>query len=331
MKKSKLNKSGVKFAITGGAGFVGYNLMLLLEKEFIKPIFYIIDDLSSSTLNDPFLPNNNIEKGRITWIKASISTLDLTEVFDKVDIVIHLAAKGNVVQSIELPIDNFNSNVVSTLHILDCLRNSSCNKLIFSSTGGALMGNTEPPVDEMSLPSPISPYGSSKLACEGYIKSFSHVYDLDACIFRFGNVYGPYCLHKQGVFNKFANAFLDEQEIVIYGDGSSTRDYVNVYDICMGIISGCHGLLSNSLRAYNCFHLSSGVQTSLNQLCDYFIKASDRKPKVTYLPKRKGEVEVNFADYSRALQALEYSPTISIQKGVAEFYAWYLSSRIIKR
>ena len=134
------------------------------------------------------------------------------------------------------PRQNFDVNVGGTLNCLEAAKVNSCKKFIFASTGGALMGNAPPPVSENSVPSPLSPYGASKLAGEAYCQAYSKSYGLHTLIFRFANVFGKYSLHKQGVFNKFFECITSGRPLQIYG--TPTRDFIYADDLVTGIIEG---------------------------------------------------------------------------------------------
>ena len=177
----------MKVLITGGAGFIGSNLANRLSS--LGNNITVFDNLSSGTKD--YLCEKNI-----SFVEGNILDFDrLTSVMCGHDAVIHLAARGNVVESINGTRLNFDTNVLGTLNCLEAAKNNNVKKFIFSSTGGALMGNTPPPVDEKSVPKPISPYGASKLAAEGYCSAFSASFGFDIVILRFANVYGPNSLH----------------------------------------------------------------------------------------------------------------------------------------
>ena len=257
----------MKILITGGCGFVGTNLIeaILNSKLFIQSIA-TIDSFVSKTQNTKYIPDI------VEILKFDISEVSqLDSYLDADTIVVHLAALGNVVDSVANPLENFEANAKKTIILLESMRRRGCNKIVFSSTGGALMGNTLPPVDETSLPAPISPYGASKLACEGYIRSYCHSYGFSSVILRFGNVYGKYSAHKKGVINRWINLATQNHDILIYGDGSSTRDYVHVSDICTGIVNSIHKISNSVGFDFDIFHLSSGVETSLKDLASLIV------------------------------------------------------------
>ncbi len=306
--------------VTGALGFVGSNFLELIfnNKNFER--IYILDN-NSINLSKNYIPIG--ENPKITIINHDI-TKKLNLNF-KIDIILHLAAAGNVVESVIDPLKNLESNVIGTLNILEFAKKSGVSKFIFSSTGGALMGDTLPPVNETSNPKPISPYGASKLSCEGYISAYSNMYKFKSFILRFGNVFGPYCFHKKGVINKLFNSAIHNESFKVYGDGTSSRDYIYVKDISKAILS-C--ILNDSNDLINTFHLSTGIETSLIKLIDIVEQISNKKLKVEFLPSRVGEVYRNFADFSKAKKELNFQPSQNIKPLILESFNWFKSYKV---
>ena len=307
----------MKILITGSLGFIATNLILYLSKNQNYKIVGVDSGISGAT-NKEFTMDtckhnffNICEKEK------------LCKLLHNVDVVIHLAANGNVIESIKSPILNFENNVNSTLNLLECMREMKVKNLIFSSTGGALMGNSLSPVNENSTPKPISPYGASKLSCEGYISSYAESFNIKSIILRFGNVYGPFSLHKSGVFNKWIFSALTNQPLIIFGDGSSTRDYIHVEDLCKGINLAIKLLKSENSEKLNIFHLANNNEISLNNLAEILSKVHGDSLKINYLQSRIGEVHRNFADISKAIEILGFKPEIPLDEGLKEVYKWF--------
>src|SRR6516225_104055 len=199
--------------VTGGAGFVGATLVRrLVDSGHAVRVF------------------DNYSTGDASYMAGVDAEL--------VEGVIHLAAAGSVVMSVQDPVMNFDANVVGTFRVLDAARRAGVERIVQASTGGALIGDATPPVDERSLPKPISPYGASKLAGEGYAYAFSKAYGLRTVALRFANVYGPWSSRKRGVFNVFFESIHSGVPMIIYGDGSASRDYVYVEDIASALQLG---------------------------------------------------------------------------------------------
>ncbi len=304
--------SNNKVLVTGGLGFIGANLVPLLEQNNYQ--VKILDNLSSGSFE-------NIEYSEAEIIKGDIRNKeDISKAISNCSSVIHLAALGSVTDSIISPEENFEINVQGTFNVLNECRLSSVSNIIFSSTGGALIGNSPPPVNELSLPSPISPYGSGKLCGESYCSSFSKVYDLNVVSLRFANVIGPLSWHKKGAATTFMRALLENEPLTIYGDGKATRDFLYVEDLCNGILL----TLKSKLQGYNILHLSSGREISINYLAQEIIKVAGVKNKpIKYLKKRIGEVDRNFADYKLASKLIGYRPQISFENAINKTWYWF--------
>ncbi len=238
---------------------------------------------------------------------------------DGVDSVIHLAAAGSVVKSIEDPVSNFENNVLGTFSVLNAARKADVQRIVQASTGGALIGDAVPPVNELSLPKPISPYGASKLAGEGYAHAFAKSYGLGTVALRFGNVYGPWSSHKKGAVNAFFQAIHDGTPMIIYGDGSASRDYVHVDDISNGLQLA----LESDVPGGSVMHIASGVETSvgtLAALCREVAGAPDHP--IEHRPGRTGEVGRNAATYALATELIGYRPTVDIADGLRGTWEW---------
>jgi UDP-glucose 4-epimerase len=271
---------------------------------------------------------DNLSKGNrdyidgldVTFIEGDIrDTAALGDALAGAGRVVHLAACGSVVESVEDPQTNFEMNVVGTFNVLNQAVKHHIGKLVFSSTGGALIGDAIPPVNEQSLPKPISPYGAGKLCAEAYCHAFSKSYGINTVCTRFANVYGPYSDHKSGVINQFFRKITQGEPLIIYGDGSSTRDYIHVSDLCNGIT---RALLNEDVKN-DVIHLASGRETSLRQLADLMIRISGKNDHpVEYRDKRTGEVDRNFARYDYARKVLGFEPQYTLEDGLQEAWDW---------
>ncbi|MHA7872941.1 MAG: NAD-dependent epimerase/dehydratase family protein, partial [Hyphococcus sp.] len=235
------------------------------------------------------------------------------------DCVVHLAADTRVMDSIENPAFNFDVNVAGTLNILEAMRRHDVERIVNASTGGAIIGDATPPVNEDMPARPASPYGAAKLAVEGYCSAYSAAYGLKATSLRFSNVYGPRSYHKGSVVALFCRQVLNGETLVVYGDGSQTRDYVYVDDLVGGIIS--------AIRADKAgvFQLGTGIGTSLNDLIDMLkeVVGPSRKVSVQYADFRSGELRHTWCDISKARKALQYQPAMSLPDGIKNTWNWF--------
>lgn len=299
--------------VTGGAGFIGSTLVPKLLELGNKVV--VVDNFSRGSREFlPSLPELEIYDADIR------DTKEIERLAQGCSTVVHLAAFGSVVESVSEPTENFSVNVEGTFSVLKAAKSSGVQKLIFACTGGALIGNALPPVNERSVPRPISPYGASKLAGEGYCCSFAHAYGMDITSLRFANVIGPQSLHKKGAVTNFFKSIIDSQPIVIYGDGSATRDFLYVDDLCQGIING----IQSNLSGFNVFHLASEKEVSVKQLAELCIEVSGHaNHPIIFEPKRDGEVDRNCASSLVASESLGFVPKCDIRDGLVKTWDWF--------
>jgi UDP-glucose 4-epimerase len=302
----------VRVLITGGCGFVGTNLIDLLNRHG----GYEITVFDNETLGKrAFLAGLDC-----AFIRGDIRDSKLLHSATRgQDAVVHLAADTRVLPSIEQPRFNFDVNVIGSLNLLEAMRAAGVKRLVNASTGGAIMGEVIPPIHEEMVPRPISPYGASKLAVEGYCSAFSASFGLNAVSLRFSNVYGRRSFHKGSVVAQFLRNVLAGRPLTIYGDGSQTRDYVYVDDICEGILAGLRKDVSGV------FQLGTGRPLSLNELIDAMRSVvAPRAIEVGYAHFRDAEVRYTYCDISKAREGLGYDPRTSIQDGLARTWEWFL-------
>ncbi len=298
--------------ITGGCGFIGSNLIELLRARESCEI-RVLDNESSGSRGDLARFDVDLITGDIT------NETDVTSALRGVDIVVHLAADTRVLDSIKAPEHNFRTNVAGTFNILSRMKEAGVTRIVNASTGGAILGEVEPPVHEEMAASPLAPYGASKLAAEGYCSAFSGAYGFSATSLRFSNVYGPRSYHKGSVVAHFFKQITAGQELVVYGDGTQTRDYVFVEDLCDGIF------LAMQSGQSGVFQLGTGIATTINELIDQFknLLGAEFSIKVRYEPFRAGELRNTWCDIEKARRAFGYDPQTRIAAGLARTWQWF--------
>jgi UDP-glucose 4-epimerase len=239
----------------------------------------------------------------------------------EIDVVIHLAADTRVIESIKDPRFNFENNVVATFELMMSMVESGVTKLVNASTGGAILGEVPPPVHEKMVPNPLSPYGASKLAIEGYSSAFAEIYNMNIMNLRFSNVYGPLSFHKGSVVATYLKAVLNHKPIVVYGSGEQTRDYIYTEDLCTGIVQAIQSELSGV------FQLGTGIATSVNQLIGHIknVTRNEFNINVKYENARVGEILHTHCDITKAKGAFEFIPLTSLEEGVAKTWKWFQS------
>jgi UDP-glucose 4-epimerase len=302
----------VHVLVTGGCGFVGANLVPTLLSDGHRVT--VLDDLRTGRVE--YLDGLDVE-----IVKGAIGDADLVrKLAGPADAIVHLAAAGSVVDSVADPVANFGANVIGTFTVLDAARQAGIDRLVFSSTGGALIGDAVPPVNERSLPKPISPYGASKLAAEAYCHAFAKSFGIRTVSLRFANLYGPFSGHKKGAITVFFRALYDDEPIIIYGDGKASRDFMYVDDICNGIRLG----LTADVDAGTVVHLATGVETSVAELADACRRVAGKPDHpIEFRPGRPGEVGRNFATYDLAAELLGFAPSVTLTDGLSRTWKWY--------
>ena len=298
--------------MTGGAGFVGATLVRRLVASGYQ--VRVLDNLSTGDAAHLAGVGAELVKGDIR------DTAALGDALEGMGAIMHLAAAGSVIGSVQDPGTNFEVNVLGTFRVLDAARRAGVERVVLASTGGALIGDATPPVNEASLPKPISPYGASKLAGEGYAHAFAKTYGVRTVAIRFGNVYGPWCTRKTGALNVFFGSIHSGVPLIIYGDGSASRDYVHVDDISDALQLA----LEKDVPGGTVLHAASGVETTVKELADLCRQAAGIPDHpIEYRPKRAGEVGRNCASYDLAKQMLGYAPSVTREVGIPRTWKWF--------
>ena len=301
--------------ITGGCGFVGTNLIARLT-ELGGHTVRVLDDESTG------------KRHHLAGLPAEFMHGDIRDgaalgrALAGMDAVVHLAAHTRVVESVENPVINFDVNAAGSLAVLEAMRQRGVMRIVNASTGGAILGEAKPPVHEEMVPRPISPYGASKLCVEGYCSAYAGSYGMQALSLRFSNVYGPRSYHKGSVVAAFFKRVLAGQTVTIYGDGSQTRDFVFVEDLCDGIIAGLQTTETGVVQ------LGSGRPVTVNALLDAMEAViAPRRMQREYEPFRDGEIKANWCDVSKARAVLGFAPKTSLEEGLARTWAWFNSAQ----
>lgn len=299
-----------KVLVTGGAGFIGSNLVDALINEGHEVV--IVDDLSSGK-KDYINPKAKFEQ-------VDICSGQLSDIFsrEKFDYVFHLAAQIDVRISVEVPIFDNKVNVVGSLNVFNnCIKNN-VRKIIFFSSGGAICGNTESPASEDFPPNPDSPYAVHKYAAEKNLEILYKIHHIDYAVIRPANVYGPrqYKGGEGAVVAFFTHNALHDLESSIYGDGYQSRDFVyvgDVVDLCL------LSMKSNRVGAYN---VSTGKETNLFELIEAIKSVTGKDFKYRHQDPRAGEVRKSVLDSNKAKQELGWQQKVSLKEGISKTIEW---------
>src|SRR3990167_9120784 len=302
--------------ITGGAGFIGSNAADRFIREGHQVI--VVDNLITGKLK------NLNPKAKL--YKIDIKNREgLEGIFkeNKIDIINHHAAQMDVRKSVDDPIYDADVNILGSLNLLQLAVKYKIKKFIFASTGGAVYGEQDYfPADEKHPQNPLSPYGISKLAIEKYLYFYKTIYNLNHTILRYANVYGPrQDPHGEaGVVAIFAKKILKGEPPIINGDGGQTRDYTFVEDVVEAnvlAIKACSELSeSNDLNGI--YNIGTGIETSVNELCNIMLKISETASKPIHGPAKIGEQRRSVISYSKINNECGWTPKYSLKDGLSK-------------
>ena len=312
--------------VTGGAGFIGSHLCEKLIQDGKEVV--CMDNFTD--FYDPKIKKENIKsllkEENFTLYKGSIlNESDLQSVFSRFDIekIVHLAALAGVRPSIEDPKSYMEVNAGGTVNLLEFAKDVSVKNFIFASSSSVYGENEKIPFSETDkVVNQTSPYGASKASAEAVCKTYHNLYDLPIKILRFFTVYGPRQRPEMAI-HKFTRQIFSGEEITLYGDGTSARDYTYVTDIVDGIVAA---LKDDS--QFEIFNLGNSETVSLNKLVDVLGKSINKEIKKENAPQKPGDVSVTYADIEKARNKLDYDPKVSIEKGVKKFISWYMREMI---
>jgi len=299
----------MKVLITGGCGFVGVNLVKYLSARGYA--IRILDDLSTGKRE--YIENLSLREEPEYIIGDVRDEEAVDRAGEGVDAVVHLAALTSVVESLENPVENWEINVGGTFNLLEACRRKGVERFIFASSN-AVAGEQEPPIDEMKVPQPLSPYGASKLAGEGLSTAYFHSFGIKTVSLRFANLYGPYSDDKTSVIALFMQWTKKGEPFIIYGDGNQTRDFVHVDDICQAV-EIVLGATESSLWG-EIFQIASGMETSINELVRIIGEVTGKDVQAIYEPERTGEIKRNYSDISKARKVLGFEPEVKLKEGL---------------
>ena len=317
------------YLVTGGAGFIGSNLMKrLLQQEDVH--ITCIDSF------DPFYPRRikllnlqDCEKsGNFFLLDVNLDTVTVEELHkainESVDVIIHLAAKAGVRPSIAAPQDYQQTNIIGTQKLIDFAVEKKVKRFVFASSSSVYGVNEKLPWKEDELLLPISPYAMTKLAGEGIGHVYSKLYDLPFVALRFFTVYGP-GQRPDLAIHKFTKALLQGTPITQFGDGSTSRDYTYIDDIVQGIVAA----IDYDKTPFEIINLGNNYTVSLKELIEHLERLTGKKAIIDQQPEQPGDVPRTFADINKAKQLLGYNPQTKIEDGLQNFYTWFETHKAI--
>jgi len=321
----------MNWVITGGCGFIGISLIKKLIKEDGHNI-RILDNLTTGTRDDlseacvfsETLKNNISIFNNIELIVGDILDEDLAiKITKNADVIIHLAANTGVGPSVENPRADCMANVMGTFNYLEAARINSIQRFVFASSG-APAGEVDPPIHEELPPHPVSPYGASKLAGEGYCSAYYKTFNIQTVMLRFGNVYGPGSLHKSSIVAKFIKQALNKETLEIYGDGAQTRDFIYIDDL----INALRLSVTTDNIGGEAFQIASNQETTVGEITEKMVEILNQNGindiDVINGETRLGDVKRNYSDTSKAKNRLGWQPTMSQDEGLKKTVEYFL-------
>jgi UDP-glucose 4-epimerase len=294
--------------ILGGNGFVGSHLV----DAFLEKVFSVrVVDVYPERFREPN-PNVDYRLGDFSDAAFMSSTLE------DIDTVVHLVSTTVPANSNNNCAYDVESNLIPTVKLLDAMRKNKCRKIIYLSSGGTVYGNAAiVPTPEDTILQPISSYGIVKGAIENYISMYSKLYDLQSLIIRPANLYGNRQGHSgvQGLINTLLEKIANKEEVTIYGNGNSVRDYIFIDDLVKLL---CTAMDKNALGVFNA---GSGVGYTVNQIIESITNISGKKANINMAPARSFDVEKMILDITKAGKQIGWKPSTSIEEGIKQMWA----------
>jgi len=313
--------------VTGGAGFIGSHLCERLLSDGVKVI--CLDNFDS--FYDPDIKIKNAEgmtkkfQDLFELVTGDIRNPDhLKGIFQKnrVDFVIHLAARAGVRPSIADPLLYQDVNIRGTIVLLEACKAYKIKNFIFASSSSVYGENQRVPFTEEDLDiQPVSPYGATKRAGELLCYSYHHLYGMNIACLRIFTAYGPRQRPEMAI-HKFTRLIDRGEKIPIYGDGSSRRDYTYIDDLIEGIL----GVIRYH-KGFEIYNLGESQTTSLIELIKLIEGAFGKKADIEMLELQPGDVSVTYADITKAKRMLKYRPKVKMEEGIKQFVEWYRAQR----
>ena len=298
----------MRAVVTGGAGFIGSNLVDALVSRGDEVV--VVDDLST---------------GRREYLNpsASLLELDIRDGFElgPSDTVFHLAAQADVQTSVQRPAHDAGINVVGTIQVLEAARRVGA-QVVFASTGGAIYGECAGPADEQSSLRPMSPYGIAKLCAEEYLQGWNRIHGMRNVVLRFANVYGPRqdSSLEGGVVAIFLERLARGEATTIYGDGLQARDFVYVGDVVAAALAAVG-------KDGGVFNVGTGDDTTVLALHQACAEVAGSGAEPTFAEARLGDIRRSVLDVSLAERELGWRPTVSLADGLRQTWAWTTASQ----
>lgn len=314
----------MKILVTGGAGFIGSNLVEQLLSQGHRVA--VIDEFND--FYDPRIKRENL-RNVLSDIELHEDDIRDADAMHRIvgegrfDSIIHLAARAGVRPSIQEPRLYIDTNIIGTFNLLEASRRAGMERFICASSSSVYgVLKSAPFHEELCLNETISPYASTKLSGEQLCSNYSHLYGMRTINLRFFTVYGPRQRPDLAI-HKFTRAIWEGRPIDQYGDGSTRRDYTYIDDVLQGVIA----CLTYEGQRCDVFNLGESQTTTLSELIALIEDGLGKKAIINRLPEQPGDVPLTYADITRARERLGYQPTTKIAEGIPKFIDWFHKTR----
>jgi UDP-glucuronate 4-epimerase len=314
--------------ITGVAGFIGSHLSdRLLENGWRVIGIDNFDPFYSKSRKQENL-HNSFKNPHFSFHEIDIrNKLQLLEINDKIDVVVHLAAKAGVLPSIQDPQEYISTNISGTFNVLELMKERGIKKLVFSSSSSVYGNNKKIPFCESDIADePISPYAFTKRACELMNYNYFHLYKIDILNLRFFTVYGPRQRPDLAI-HKFVNLIEAGKPIQMYGDGDSARDYTYIDDTVQGVIKAM-AYIEKHDDVFDIINIGNKTPVRLKDLISKIHLVMDAKENIEVLPFQQGDVDITYSDISKAQKLLDYNPSTLLEVGLRKFIQWHKANKL---
>ena len=315
----------MRILVTGGAGFIGSNLVEYLLQDNRVTFVRVLDNLATGALKniEGFLSNPKFD-----FMEGDIRSYDTClAACDSIDLISHQAALGSVPRSINDPLTTNEVNITGTLNIFTAAKEKKIRRVVYAASSSTYGDHPDLPKMEEKIGNPLSPYAVTKYVNELYARVYGNLYGLETIGRRYFNIFGPR-QNPNGpyaaVIPLFAEALIKQQAPTINGDGTHSRDFTFVDN---AVQANVLSLFTENKNAVNqVYNIACGDQTSLVQLFDGLNKQANTDLKPVFGPERKGDVKHSLADISKARTLLGYEPAVTVEDGLKKTFEWYLAN-----
>ncbi|HEX6193204.1 MAG TPA: SDR family oxidoreductase [Chitinophagaceae bacterium] len=317
----------MKILVTGGAGFIGSNLVEALLKDERVSYVRVLDNLATGSINNikAFMSDRRFE-----FMEGDIRSYETClQACEGIDRISHQAALGSVPRSINDPLTSNEVNITGTLNIFTAAKEKKVSRIVYAASSSTYGDHPGLPKIEDRIGKPLSPYAVTKYVNELYAQVYANLYGMELIGLRYFNIFGPKQNPKgpyAAVIPLFAESIIKNQPVVINGDGKHSRDFTFVDNAVQANILAL--FTSNKEAVNQVYNIACGHQTSLLELLNYLKKEAGSDLQPIHGPERNGDVKHSLADISKAKDMLNYHPGVSVAEGLSQTFRWYKAQQV---